>query len=288
MPILGLFEKYYKINYNIAFMVRFPTAEHRGGSIAKPELKVGFDTKEQQRFEAVLSDLLPYLQRGKVALAGGAALRHHLTIRDIPHPNPQFKDLDLLIEDPGVILGRISDRDSGFLISHFHPRKNPNILASFFIKMIHVATKTNVDFFSYAPFSPDYFAEVSFQGQIIQIPSPESLLTIALLDTLKALEAFKKAPCKRLTTIDLLSGVVDWRVAQQVWQGQGLDRTSLSDSISMIETVYLMHPEQFVGKVFGKKPIANCTDCVQTPEFPIASSELVRSILGIGSSAPPH
>ena len=269
-------------------MVRVPTAEHRGSSIVKPELNVGFDTTEKQRFEAVLSALLPYLQTDKVALAGGAALRHHLTIRDIPHPNPQFKDLDLLIEDPGVILGRISDPDSGFLISHFHPRKNPNILASFFIKMIHVATKTKIDFFSYAPFSPDYFAEASFQGQIIQIPSPESLLTIALLDTLKALEAFTKAPRKRLTTIDLLSDIVDWSVAQQVWQGQGSDDTSLSDIISMIGAVYLMHPEQFVDKVFGRKPIANCTDCVQTPEFPIAPRDIVRSILGIGSSTPAH
>ena len=266
-------------------MAKLKTIENGNGFITIPGLNVGFDGTERWRFETVLTDLLPHLSRSKVVLAGGIALRHHLITRGVPYPDVQFRDLDLLIEDPSnIIMSSTDSQDKGFIFSHFHPQKNKKIIAEFFIKMIHTLTGTKIDLFSYSPLSPSNFQIVSFQGKAVKIPTPESLLIVTLLDTLKALDAFKKAPRKRLISIDLLCGIVDFTHAQQEWQKQHSDGTSLLDAIAKIQRLSLTNPEIFVDKVFGKKPIADCSECVHTPEFPIASRDSTRNILGVGLS----
>ena len=265
-------------------MAKLKTIENGNDFITGPGLNVGFAGTEQQRFETVLTDLLPHLSKSKVVLAGGIALRHHLTIRGIPCPDAQFKDLDLLIEEPSNIMGSTNGKDGRFFFTHFHPQKNENIIAAFFIKMYHILTGTKIDFFSYSPLSPSNFQVVSFQGQTLKIPTPESLLIVTLLDTLKALDVFKKAPRKRLTSVDLLCGIIDFTYAQQEWQKQHSNGISLLDTIVTIQKLSLTNPEIFVDKVFGKKPIADCSECVHTPEFPIASRDSTRNILGIESS----
>ena len=247
------------------------------------EMRTGFSSEDNWRVATVVEALAQYLPPGNFALGVGMALRYLLAERNLDHPSHEFKDLDLLLPEPGAISSDMAQEGSGFIFTHYHPPTHPYkyLVGNFFIKALHVPTRTKVDFFSFSPFPPGSFDSIGFFGADMMAPMAESLLVVTLLDLQKLLEANGNAPKKRLDSLKLLLQITDFGKAEEVWGKHFNGQSTLTSNIESILKLSEEQSEKFITKSSGKKPIARCGDCYDDPKFPLASREAARAALGL-------
>lgn len=229
-------------------------------------LLIGFSGEEKERIKTHLQKLLPYLRKGGFTIVGGLAIRYHLASKGIPYPQRPFNDLDIIIENSGVVSPAVA---KDFLIYHYHPD-------DFYIALVEPITKTKVDVFKALP-APHKTIPVNFGEETLRVVSIEDQLVKTVFDIQRISEE-KKVDPKQFSDTRLLMQIADLKLANQFWRENQFG--DLMEAVNRAESIAKSHPDWLQEKPFTKPNPYVCPNCQSTNDFKVTPMEQVYKVLG--------
>jgi len=225
------------------------------------------------RLQETLARLLPYLTTGEFKIVGALAIRHHLLAagRDYPYPIDEF---DLIAKSERAIS---QDITKDFLVYHHHyAPDNHNI---FYLALVDPQTKVKVDIFTEIVL--EGLLKVDFNGEEIEIASLEDQLVKTSLDIQRISEKSKIKP-KELENAKQMAEIANMDEAQEIWKQRKRTEMpeTITEAISQVERIAQEHPEYLSEEPHRKPEPYKCSECVDTPDFPLAPMEKIYQILG--------
>lgn len=241
-------------------------------STGETELALGFAHQEEEKALGVLTKILPHLAPENIVIVGGLAMRHHWINHELPYQQRPFNDLDLMIKDKSEMHPSITDE---FLVYHYHPPRN----TSFFAGLVDPETKVQIDIFDYfhPPVEPVTVQVAGFQ---LQLRGIEDQLTKTVYDLMKIIKGQKLSP-KQFTAAKLLMLIADMEKAEQIWSNKYAIKYpfSLQEAMKKVEEEAEIHPENVLENP-GRRAVYVCSECEETPGFPLAPMEEIYTLLG--------
>lgn len=236
-------------------------------------LFIGFTDNEVARATAFLKKLLPYLQQDEYCLVGGVVIRYHVINGGLQYPSRPLNDIDLMAKNSHSISPRIAE---SFMIAHFHPGNSPN---QFYLVVVDPDSKLKGDIFDWR-FDPKVPLRVPFEGTDIPIRTIEDQLVTTVHNLQKIASGITIDP-KQFEDTKRLIMLADPARAEAIWQSFQVDHsTTLVKAIEFTEATAVDHPELVREKPHHRPPSYICTECVDTPDFPLTPLKQIYNTLG--------
>lgn len=246
----------------------------------KQEIGVGLNSKDRERMRIFLVKFLKHVDRNKLVVCGGLAIRFNITQHGLTFPRRPFNDLDLLIESPNDIKPTIT---TDFMLYHYHP-KNPSDPVEpsyFFYAFVDSQSRLKADVFPYRWSAPGRFVWATFQGKPIKVVGIEDQLIQCLYDVSRISPQLKVDP-KQLDGVHTLMKIANVTLAEKIWKTNNHPSyvPILKEAIEKADALKVSHPQWWQEKPYRKPKPYKCSYCQSRSNYRIVEMIKIYKVLG--------
>lgn len=229
-------------------------------------------TETREKLQETLSRLLPLLKPGEFKIVGGLAIRHHLLAAGYDYPY-QIDEIDLIAKGESSVSPELT---KDFLVYHHHYSPDKKI---FYLAIVDPVTSIKIDIFT--EIVPEGSIKVNFNDQELEIASLEDQLVKTVLDIQRISEKSKIKP-KELVNAKQMAEVADMVASETIWKQRKSAElpNTIVEAIDKVAKIAQEHPEYLSEEPHRKPEPYQCSECVDTPDFPLSPMEKVYRILG--------